>query len=84
MFHKVLKSGCPAEQARLRMADRLANLISVFCLLSWRIFWLTMLSRVAPEGSPWLALTPLEVDLLDRLVPDKGETRQERKTCPPT
>ena len=49
MFHKVLKSGCQAEQARLRTADRLANLIAVFCLLSWRIFWLTMLHRVAPE-----------------------------------
>jgi len=75
-FHKILKSGCQAEQARLRTADRLANLISVFCLLSWRIFWLTMLNRVAPEASPLLALTPLEVDLLDRLVKDKGPAAQ--------
>ena len=72
MFHKVLKSGCQAEQARLRTADRLANLISVFCILSWRIFWMTMSNRVMPEASPLLALTPLEVDLLDRLVKDKG------------
>src|SRR3982750_1163905 len=71
MFHKVLKSGCQAEQARLRTADRLANLIAVFCILSWRIFWMTMSNRVAPEASPLLALTPLEVDLLDRLVKDK-------------
>ena len=82
MFHKILKSGCQAEQARLRTADRLANLIAVFCLLSWRIFWLTMLNRVAPEASPWLALTPLEVDLLDRLVPDKGEASQRAKNLP--
>jgi Transposase DNA-binding len=79
IFHKVLKSGCQAEQARLRTADRLANLIAVFCLLSWRIFWLTMLHRVAPEASPLLALTPLEVDLLDRLVPDKGEASQRAR-----
>ena len=79
MFHKVLKSGCQAEQARLRTADRLVNLISVFCLLSWRIFWLTMLNRVAPEESPLLALTSLEVDLLDRLVKEKGQaTRREK------
>jgi hypothetical protein len=82
MFHKILKSGCQAEQARLRTADRLANLIAVFCLLSWRIFWLTMLNRVAPEASPWLVLTPLEVDLLDRLVPDKGEASQRAKNLP--
>jgi hypothetical protein len=74
MFHKVLKSGCQAEQARLRTADRLANLISVFCILSWRIFWMTMSNRVAPEASPLLALTPLEMDLLDRLVKDKVVT----------
>jgi Transposase DNA-binding len=82
MFHKILKSGCQAEQARLRTADRLANLIAVFCLLSWRIFWLTMLHRVAPEASPLLVLTPLEVDLLDRLVPDKGEASQRAKNLP--
>jgi hypothetical protein len=74
MFHKVLKCGCQAEQARLRTADRLANLISVFCILSWRIFWMTMSNRVAPEASPLLALTPLEMDLLDRLVKDKVVT----------
>ncbi|MFL9907828.1 transposase [Paraburkholderia sp. RL17-337-BIB-A] len=44
-FHKILKSGCKAEEARLRTADRLANLISVLCILSWHIFWLTMISR---------------------------------------
>ena len=74
MFHKILKSGCHAEVARLRTADRLANLISVFCILSWRIFWMTMSNRVTPEVSPLLALTPLEVDLLDHLVKDKGGT----------
>jgi hypothetical protein len=79
MFHKVLKSGCPAQQSTLRTADRLANLLSVFCLLSWRIFWLTMLNRVAPEASPLLALTPMEIDLLDQLVKDKGEVRPPGK-----
>ena len=32
-FHKILKSGCKAEESKLRTADRLANLISVFCIL---------------------------------------------------
>ena len=53
--------------------------MAVFCLLSWRIFWLTRLHRVAPEASPWRALTPLEVDLLDHLVPDPGAARQRAK-----
>jgi hypothetical protein len=71
MFHKVLKSGCQAQPSKLRTADRLAHLLSVFCLLSGRIFWLTRLNRVAPEASPLLTLTPLEINLLDRLVKEK-------------
>jgi hypothetical protein len=74
-FHKILKSGCRAEQARLRTADRLVRLIAVFCILSWRVFWLTMINRSLPQAQPDLALTKLEIRLLDRLVPDRQETR---------
>jgi hypothetical protein len=37
VFHKILKSGCKAEDSRLRTADRLTNLVALFCILSWRI-----------------------------------------------
>jgi hypothetical protein len=70
-FHKILKSVCKAEDSKLRTAERLANLISVFCILSWRIFWMTMINRSATKASPTVALTSLEVRLLDRIVPDK-------------
>jgi len=33
-FHKILKSGCRAEDSRLRTADRLTNLIAIYCILS--------------------------------------------------
>src|SRR3954454_6586732 len=80
LFHKILKSGCRAEEARLRTAERLVNLIALFCILSWRLFWLTMLNRAAPHASPPLpmrhpaalhacpgrALTEGEVCLRDR------------------
>ena len=45
VFHKILKSGCNAEDRKLRTAERLVNLIAVFCIGSWRIFWMTMLYR---------------------------------------
>lgn len=32
-FHKILKSGCKAEESKLRTAERLVNLISVYCIL---------------------------------------------------
>jgi len=70
-FHKILKSGCRAEDAKLRTAERLVNLIAVLCILSWRIFWLTMINRVAPMVPPQLALTEIEITTLDRLRPDK-------------
>ena len=50
MFHKTLKSGCRAKEARLRTAERLVNLIALFCILSWRLFWMTMINRAAPQA----------------------------------
>jgi hypothetical protein len=75
VFHKVLKSGCRAEESKLRTADRLANLMAVFCILSWRVFWLTMLNRTKPNAAPTIALTSIEVGLLDQLVADPGSRR---------
>jgi hypothetical protein len=74
VFHKILKSGCKVEDAKLRTADRLVNLIAVFCILSWRIFWMTMVNRSHPQAPPAMALTDLEIRLLDRLVPDRSTT----------
>jgi hypothetical protein len=79
-FHKILKSGCRAEESKLRTAERLVNLISVFCILSWRVFWLTMMNRLTPDGSPKLALTDLEIELLDHFVKDSDKTAPAVKT----
>ena len=77
VFHKILKSGCKAEESKLRTAQRLTNLVSVFCILSWRIFWMTMLNRSAPDALPALALTATEIAVLDRLMSDKPQTRRK-------
>jgi Transposase Tn5 dimerisation domain len=79
-FHKILKSGCHAEDSRLRTAQRLTNLIALFCILSWRIFWLTMINRAAPEAKATLAFTPVEIDLLDRLMPAVARKHRNRPT----
>jgi hypothetical protein len=71
VFHKTVKSGCRAEQARLRTAERLVNLIAVYCIVSWRIFWMTMMNRASPQATPLIALTATEIALLDRL--SRGE-----------
>ena len=67
-YHKVLKSGCRAEQARLRTAERLTNLLAVLCVVGWRVFWLTMTNRATPEAPAEVALTKAEIEILDRLA----------------
>jgi hypothetical protein len=69
-FHKVLKSGCRAEQSKLRTAERLTNLLAVLCVVGWRVFWLTMTSRATPEAPAEAALTKEEIEILDRLAGD--------------
>jgi hypothetical protein len=77
---KILKSGCKAEASKLRTANRLVNLISVFAILSWCIFWITMMNRAAPKAGPEVAFTALEIKLLDRLVSDKLGTGARRRS----
>lgn len=81
-FHKIMKSGCKAEESKLRTAGRLVNLISSFCILAWRIFWMTMINRSSPEAPPALALTNTEIRLLDRLIEDESQQRLPDKSLP--
>ena len=80
VFHKILKSGCRAEESKLRTAQRLTNLLSVFCILSWRVFWMTMLNRSASDAPSDLALSEVEIALLDHLVKDRDQKPLQRKT----
>ena len=81
-FHKVMKSACHAEQAKLRTAARLINLLAVLCILSWRVFWLTMINRAAPEACPDLVFTALELRVLDAVVKDSPkQARQSRSVA---
>jgi hypothetical protein len=75
-FHKILKTGCRAEASELRTAQRIVNLIAVFCVLSRRIFWMTMMNRVTPSASPLAALTDVETHLLDTLLPERPKRRK--------
>lgn len=80
MFHKILKSGCKAEASKLRTAERLVNLLAVLCILSWRIFWMTMIHRSAPEAPAEVVFVKLELRLLDVLVKEPSHGGQRRKS----
>jgi Transposase DDE domain len=78
-YHKILKSGCKAEESRLRTADRLVNLLAVFCILSWRLFWMTMLDRSDSGMSAGHVFSKTERQLLDHLVPDRPVDRAVKR-----
>jgi hypothetical protein len=70
-FHKVLKSGCRAEDSQLRTSERVVKLIALYCIVSWRVFWMTMLNRANPQAEVSQVLTPEEQAALDAVVPPK-------------
>ena len=77
VFHKILKSGCRAEDSKLRNAERLANLIAILCIQAWRVLWLCMTNRVSPDLPARLVFTDTEITLLEHLIPMKGESRKK-------
>jgi hypothetical protein len=79
-FHKILKSGCRAEDSRLRSAERIANLLALFCIIAWRILWLTQAHRTHPETAPQAALRDREILILDRLIPSAQADEPQGKT----
>lgn len=80
VFHKVMKSGCRAEEARLETAERLAKFLALIAVVSWRIFFLTMSARARPEAEPETALTPAEIATLDGIDAARAKPRILRRT----
>jgi hypothetical protein len=76
IFFKILKSGCKVQESKLRTADALSKLISIYCILAWRIFWMTMMQRETDEVSPKAGLTETEIKTLDYLKPDSKKSKK--------
>jgi len=48
-WHRVLKSGCHIEKRQLESFERLCRMFTVYAVIAWRIMYMTMLARVAPD-----------------------------------
>jgi hypothetical protein len=59
-YHYTLKSGCRLEEAPLRTRDRLERLTALYCLVAWRLLWLTYSARKDGEQPCTLAFCQLE------------------------
>lgn len=66
-YHFVLKSGCGIEDSQLRSGDALQRLLVLYCIVAWRILWLTYASRVAPQTACTVAFSTVEWQSLWRL-----------------
>lgn len=50
VYHKILKSGCQIEKAQLNKVERLLPMLALFCIIAWRLFWMTYLTRHQPDA----------------------------------
>lgn len=80
VYFKVLKSGFKVEDCRLQTADRLIRYLAVMSVVAWRVYWLTLVSRTAPEITSNIFLSDFEWKILfTKFNPNKKIPKQ-----PPT
>lgn len=48
-YHYVLKSGCRIEELQLETLPRLERALATYCIVAWRLLWLTYAAREMPE-----------------------------------
>lgn len=77
VFFKILKSGCKAEELKLRESERISKMILVYCILSWRVFWITMMNREIESAPASIALSDEEIKILDHLFPQSDNRRRK-------
>lgn len=80
VFHKIMKSGLRAEDAKLRTAERLVKLLALMTVVGWRIFWVTMSARAHPDTEPETVLTPGEIAALDQINATRPQPRIANRT----
>lgn len=48
-YHYVLKSGCRLEQLQLETRERIERALATYCIVGWRLLWLTYQARYQPD-----------------------------------
>ena len=76
VYFNILKSGCKAEETKLRSAEGVTKLLSVFCILAWRVYWMTMISREDSKVLAKVVFTEIEIKILDKLKPTQSKTKK--------
>lgn len=67
VFFKTLKSGFGVEKSRLRHIERLKKFVAFASVMSWKVFWLSKISREAPEAKSDHCFTKEQKKMLVKL-----------------
>jgi hypothetical protein len=49
-YHFVLKSGCRVEELQLEESARIRRALATYCIVAWRLLWLTYEARQNPDS----------------------------------
>ena len=63
-YHYVLKSGCKIEDHQLHTAAALQRLVAIYCVVAWRLLWMTYAAREHPQEPCTVAFSDLEWQIL--------------------
>lgn len=59
-YHLVLKSGCRIQELQVETAERLERALATYCIVAWRLLWLTYEARQRPDACCEVVLQPYE------------------------
>ncbi len=74
VFHKVLKSGCQIEKARLEKNHRRFPYLGLYSIIAWKLLQIVHFARVNPQDKASALLTSAECDVLYAITHDTMET----------
>jgi hypothetical protein len=74
VYFKILKSGFGLDKSRLRHFDRIKKFSAFVSIIAWRIFWLTKVSRSAPELPYNIAFNKKEKEAIIKLNISDGKS----------
>ena len=68
VFHRILKTGCRVESCRFSTVKKIHVYLALLTIVAWRLHWMTLLGRVAPEAKASLVFTAQEQTILSKLI----------------
>jgi hypothetical protein len=67
-FHYVLKSGCQVEKLQMDDAHTLSNVLAVYCVIAWRLLYITHIARAEPDTPAEALITSTEKLILTQIT----------------